>query len=282
MTIRRARSGVAMIVVAGLVGLPGAGDTIHAQDAIRMPGVSPLFHDPEATPVPFGPGERLEYQVKMGVFSVGDGYMAVEGVDTVRGHPSYHIRMGIQGGVLFAKVNDRYDSWMGTRDLVSRRYIRDIHEVNYKSRREFAIYPEERRWERVDADQGETMSTSEPLDEIAFLYFLRTLPLEVGDTYTLNRYFKDDGNPVVIKVLRRERKEVPAGTFNTIVVQPVIQTDGLFSEGGKAEVYFTDDAARNLVYLRSEIPVVGSVTLHLKSVRKGTRLNPAGPRSGGR
>lgn len=270
------------LAISALAGWPGATPPVHAQDSVTLPGLSPLFHDPAAVPVPFGPGERLEYQVKMGVFSVGDGYMAIQGVDTVRGHPSYHIRMGIQGGMWFAKVDDQYDSWLGTKDLVSRRYIRDIHEVNYKSRREFAIYPEERRWERVDADQADSMSTSQPLDEIAFLYFLRTLPLEVGETYTLNRYFKNDGNPVVIRVLRRERKEVPAGTFNTIVVQPVIQTDGLFSEGGKAEVYFTDDAARHLVYLRSEIPVVGSVTLHLKSVRKGSRLNPAGGRAGGR
>lgn len=271
--------GATLALVAVLGAGPGAGTAVQAQDAVEAPPVSPLFHDPEALPVPFGPGERLEYQVKMGVFSVGEGYMAVEGVEDVRGHPSYHIRMGIRGGVFFAKVNDRYDSWLGTHDLVSRRYIRDIHEVNYKSRREFAIYPEARRWERVDADQADTMSTSQPLDEIAFLYFLRTLPLEVGQTYTLDRYFKTDGNPVVIRVLRKERKEVPAGTFNTIVVQPIIQTDGLFSEGGKAEVYFTDDADRHLVYLRSEIPVVGSVTLHLRSVREGSPLNPAGSRA---
>ena len=40
---------------------------------------------------------------------------------------------------------------------------------------------------------------------------------------------------------------VPAGTFRTIVVQPVIQTRGLFSEGGRAEVYFTDDDRRLLI-----------------------------------
>ena len=264
-----------LTLIATMAAGPGAAGAIQAQDPVRVPEVAPLFHDPSSVAVPFGPGERLEYQVKLGVFSVGEGFMSVDGVEDVRGHPSYHIRMAIRGGMLFAKVNDRYDSWLGTQDLVSRRYIRDIHEVNYKSRREFAIYPEERRWERVDADQEGTMNTSQPLDEIAFIYYLRTLPLEVGKTYTLDRYFKEDGNPVVIKVLRRERKEVPAGTFNTIVVQPIIQTDGLFSEGGNAEVYLTDDADRHLVYLRSEIPVVGSVTLHLTSVREGTPLNPA-------
>ena len=273
--MRRPSRIIMLTLIAAMAAGPGAAGAIQAQDPVRVPEVAPLFHDPSAVAVPFGPGERLEYQVKLGVFSVGEGFMSIDGVEDVRGHPSYRIRMAIRGGMLFAKVNDKYDSWLGTQDLVSRRYIRDIHEVNYKSRREFAIYPEERRWERVDADQDGTMNTSQPLDEIAFIYYLRTLPLEVGKTYTLNRYFKEDGNPVVIKVLRRERKEVPAGTFNTIVVQPIIQTDGLFSEGGNAEVYLTDDADRHLVYLRSEIPVVGSVTLHLKGIREGTPLNPA-------
>jgi len=227
--------------------------------------------------VPFGPGERLEYQVKLGIISAGSGWIGVEGVDTTRGRQTYRLGMGISGGRLFLKVNDRYQSWLDTRTLVSRHFIRDVHEVRYKSYKEWAIYPEERRWDQLDdADEADTMSTSEPLDELAFLFWLRTLPLEVGETYTSHNYFKDDGNPVVIKVLRRERREVPAGEFNTIVVQPIIQTSGLFSQGGKAEVYLTDDADRHVVYLRSEVPLIGSITLHLKSIRRGTPL-PAVP-----
>ncbi len=271
--VRPARA-LLLAVVALLGPIPGTAEVARAQSQVTLPKVKPLSYDPSAVPVPFGPGERLIYDVKLGVFNVGEGYMELAGIDTVRGHPSYHIRMGLAGGLLFAKVDDKYDAWLGTRDLVSRHFIRDIHEVKYKSRREWEIYPEEHRWQRLDKPVEGTFTTDEPLDEISFLYYLRTLPLEVGKTYTLNRYFEDGGNPVVIKVLRRETKEVPAGTFNTIVVQPIIQTSGLFSQGGHAEVYLTDDDKRELVYLRSEIPVVGSVTLHLKSVREGVPLNP--------
>jgi hypothetical protein len=116
-----------------------------------------------------------------------------------------------------------------------------------------------------DSDERGTLPTNEPLDDLSFLFYARTLPLEVGDTYTINRYFKADGNPVVLKVLRKETIRVPAGTFNTVVVQPIIQTDGLFGQGGHAEVYFTDDARRLLVYLRSSVPIVGSLTLSLKA-----------------
>lgn len=221
--------------------------------------------------VPFQPGERLIYKVKLGVFNVGEGHMTVHGVEEVRGVPSYHVSMDLDGSAMFGtvQVHDRFHSWMDIRTLATRRFVKDIHEVNYKSFRSYEIYPEERRWERHENDEEGVTLSDVPLDEIAFVYFVRTLPLEVGETYTYDRYFKEDGNPVILKVLRRERKTVDAGTFDTIVVQPIIRTSGLFSEGGKAELYFTDDAERHLVYMRSEIPVVGSITLHLRSVESG-------------
>jgi len=199
----------------------------------------------------------------------------------VRGRKTYLLEMGIQGRLGPARVDDKYQSWLDVSTLASRRFVRDVHELSYKSRREWAIYPEEKRWERVDADQDGDTPSILPLDELAFVYYIRTLPLEVGETYTLNRYFQEDGNPVVVKVLRKEVKEVPAGTFNCIVVQPIIQTDGLFSQGGNAEIYFTDDEFRHVVYLRSEITGIASLTLHLKEVREGTPLNPPWSRASG-
>jgi hypothetical protein len=40
----------------------------------------------------------------------------------------------------------------------------------------------------------------------------------------------------------------------------------LFGQGGNAEVYFTDDAARTLVMLKSHVPVLGSLSLTLREV----------------
>ena len=285
----RVTIGLAMV---GWLVLPPALETLEAQSVAEEPTVTQdpsapvedslavardsllVAQDPLAVPVPFGPGERMEYQVKLGIFSAGEAYIAVEGLDTVRGHPTYRLSMGLEGGILFAKVNDTYQSWLDTRRLVSLRFVRDVHEVRYKAFREWMIFPEERRWELISADRAETMKTAEPLDELAFVFWLRTLPLQVGDTYTSDRYFLDDGNPVVIRVLRKERREVPAGEFDTIVVQPTFQTRGLFGQGGKAEIFLTDDPSHHIVYLRSEIPVVGSVTLHLRSALPGTPLNP--------
>lgn len=243
---------------------------------LELPATLEASAPPE---VPFRVGERLTYNVKLGWFNVGEGELAVLGVDTIRGAPSYHLSMALNASAMFGtvKVRDRFSSWLDVRTLASRRFIRDQHEHNYKSYREFEIYPDEQRWERSDEDKGGPTLSNRPLDEIAFLYWMRTLPLEVGESYTFEgKYFKEDGNPVVLKVLRREEKKTGAGTFNTIVVQPIIRTKGLFSEGGKAEVYLTDDEDRMIVYLRSEIPVVGSITLHLERIEGVSNRNSDG------
>jgi hypothetical protein len=67
--------------------------------------------------------------------------------------------------------------------------------------------------------------------------------------------------------LRRETVRVPAGSFETIVVRPILRTRGLFAEGGEAEVYLSDDANRIPVLIRSRVPVVGSLTMLLRSYR---------------
>lgn len=227
--------------------------------------------------VPFGPGERASYQVRVGILGgVGNGTMEVVGVEDVRGHPSYNLRLTIKGGVPFYRVDTRLESWLDAVKLVSRRFEQDQKEGKYKRHRIFEFFPEEQRWERVNTDEAGELPTELPLDDVSFLYFVRTLPLEVGQTYTFPRYFKEDGNPVILKVLRKETVSVPVGTFETIVVQPIIKTSGLFGDGGRAEVYFTDDDQRILVQMKSRVPVLKSLNLVLESYVPGKQVAGAG------
>lgn len=221
---------------------------------------------------PYGPGEKAEYQVKLGAVSVGSGTMEVLGMENVNGSRTYHTRLHVKGGVPLARVDTRMDSWIDVQGLFSRRFEQDQHELRFERHRIFDFNPERRTYALRGTDETGRIPTNRPLDDLSFLYYARTLPLKVGDSYTIHRYFKDDGNPVVLNVLRRETITVPAGTFHTVVVQPIIQTDGLFGQGGRAEVFFTDDDRRILVHLRSRVPVVGSLNLSLRTYEPGTRI----------
>jgi hypothetical protein len=231
--------------------------------------------DSLAAPAPFGPGEHLVYRVKLGWFNVGRGSLTVEGVEDVRGNHTYRAAMTMNGRATFFRIDDKYTTWFDTRLLQSWRFIRD-YRGTYTSFRHYEFYPERDQWDREDNDEFGPMSTDTPLDDISFVYFLRTLPLEVGQTYTFDRYFRQEGNPVVVRVLRKDRRKTDAGEFNTIVVSPSFQSEGLFADGGNAELHFTDDERRILVYMRVDMPrVPGSLTLHLQSIQEGFPLEPA-------
>ncbi len=232
--------------------------------------------DPFAAPAPFGPGERLVYKVKVGIFNVGEGYMSVVGLDEHDQNPVYRIQMEIEGSLGPAKVDDTYQSWFDVSTLQTWRYARDVNQVGYSSYRHWQFFPDRMTWERQDepANIGD-LGSALPIDEIAFIYFVRTLPLEVGKTYSFNRYFKEDGNPVTVHVERRERREVEGVWYDTIVLRPEIRTDGLFGQGGKAEIHLTDDERRVPVYVKSDIPKFpGSLTLHLRTIQMGQPLHP--------
>jgi len=230
--------------------------------------------DSLAAPAPFGPGEHLVYRVKLGWFNVGRGSLTVEGVEDVRGNTTYRAAMTMNGRATFFKIDDKYTTWFDTRRLQSWRFIRD-YKGTYTSFRHYEFYPERDQWDREDNDEFGPMLTDTPLDDISFVYFLRTLPLNVGDVYTYDRYFREEGNPVQVRVLRKDRRETDAGEFNTIVVSPSFRSDGLFAEGGNAELHFTDDERRILVYMKVDMPrVPGSLTLHLQSIQEGFPINP--------
>lgn len=202
--------------------------------------------------------------MKYGFIHAGDATLQVIGADEVRGAPALHARFTVSGGTRFYKVADDYETWFDPRSLASLRYVQHVDEGRYRANRDFEIYPAQRTFS--ENGKPPEPSVADPLDEASFIYFLRTIPLEPGKTYDFDRYFRPDRNPVRVIVLRRERITVPAGTFNTVVVRPVIKAKGLFAEGGQAEVWLTDDSSRTMVQMRSHLPI-GSLSLYLTGVR---------------
>lgn len=216
--------------------------------------------------LPFGDKERLEYQVKYGFLGVGSAVLEVLGLDSIRGAPAVHATFTVKGGIRIYRVNDMYESWFDPESYSTLRAVQNIDEGSYDRQRNFEFFPDRKMLS--ENGKPETPTVDDPLDEASFLFFLRSIPLEVGRTYEFARYFRPDKNPVRVEVVRRERVKVPAGEFNAIVVRPVIKTSGIFGEGGRAEVWFSDDSTRTLLQLKSALKF-GSLNLYLRNRRPG-------------
>jgi hypothetical protein len=234
-----------------------------AQEDPRRPAAAVPAPEPAPSAVPFPVGERLVYAARMGVFSVGQASMEVAGLDTVRGAESVHLRFHIEGGALWYHLNQTLESWVGRADFRSRRFVNQTEEKGKSWGHDFAIFPDSGFYREAGHDTSRA-TVPDPLDDAAFLYWIRTVPLEIGRTYEYQRYFRPERNPVIVQVLGRDRVNVAGRKWNAIVLSPKIPNGGgIFAERAEARMWLSDDRDRIMLGLQSKFSF-GMVTLKLK------------------
>jgi hypothetical protein len=222
---------------------------------------------PAMAPVPFAVGEELVFHATFGVFPAGSARMRVEGIELIRGRPAYHVVFAVDGGIPFFRVHDRYESWIDVQTLSSLRHKQIISEGRYHRNTTYEIFPERAEYQKND--EPARPSVSDPLDDGSFIYAVRVANIRAGETRTDDRYFQPDRNPVVLTGVREDTVTVGAGTFIATVVRPTIKTSGIFSENGEAQVWFSNDAQRLPVQLKTRFAKF-SLTLSLESVTTGS------------
>jgi hypothetical protein len=220
----------------------------------------------------FGPGERLVFSVRYGPIKAGTGILAVVDTSRVGTRRCYHLlseAFSSETFSVFFKVVDRVESYMDVERLHSLRFEKHLREGDFKADRE------------VDFDQEAHTATYDngkvydippnARDALAALYYVRSLPLKVGESVYVDSHTNEKNYPLEVKVLRRETVTVDAGTFDCIVTEPILRVTGIFKHRGTLTVWLTDDEHRIPVLMKSKI-AIGSVSAVLKEVTLGTPL----------
>jgi hypothetical protein len=254
----------AFAVRAGAQSAPHFAEAPHAVASAAL--TPPPARSVRFAPVPFAVGEELIYRATFGGLPAGSARMRVDGVEVIRGRPAYHVVFAIDGGIPFFRVHDRYESWIDVETLASLRHVQQISEGRYKRHTTYEIFPERAAYK--EGNDSLQASVSHPLDDGSFIYAARVAGVKPGEKRVDDRYFRPDRNPVVFTGLRREAVSVGAGTFAATVVKPTIRANGLFSENGDAEVWFSEDAARYPLLVKTRFAKF-SLTLSLQSITPG-------------
>ena len=214
------------------------------------------------TPPPFTIGETLQYDAKLGYFPVGTATVAVSRTAKERGMAAYVFTLAGQGGPPGWRVRYDLTSWVESRRFNSLRFHRRLLQGGKLDEHEYLILPDSGRYREVGA-AGDWVAPPEPLDELAFLYFLRSTPLQPGRSYSYSRYFRTGYNPVQVKVASaRESVALPDGRNAASLVVEVT------SRGMTIRAWLTDDARRLPIQLEVPLPF-GVVSLQLTGVQEG-------------
>jgi len=214
----------------------------------------------------FAAGEKLLFSVEYFGLSAGFATLSVEPgpvrygrptwrlVATARTHPAFE---------WFFKVRDRIVSILDAGGLFSWQYEKHLREGSYAND-SVILYDQLHR--QVIKDEGRTVVPAQPWtqDVLSEFYFFRSQNPAVGETVSIP-VVADDGKAyeVLVKVLRRERVNVPAGSFQCLVVEPALKFEGLFQQKGQVNIWLTDDVRKVPVLIKSKI-IIGTIDIVLR------------------
>jgi hypothetical protein len=215
-----------------------------------------------APPVP----ERLTYDLSWLGIPIGSASQEIsdeKGVRRIVSHASSNAWLSS-----FYPVDDRTETLLspvGPFPGTVRSYRMVFREGGWQRDREI-VFDAERRiarfHDRVSGERTEIPYEPPLFDVYGSFYHVRSLPLEVGKSCRLSILDGRQVRRIEVRVLRRERVTVPAGTFDTIVVQPVVAQEGIFERKRGITIWLTDDDRRVPVKARTKVKV-GSVTAEL-------------------
>ena len=217
----------------------------------------------QESPLPFAIGERLEYVGRVRGIS-GRGSMWVDGPVLVRGISTYELHFDFTARVGPMSVTQRTVSWLDPERMAVMRFAKYERHLLARHQEDVELFPSERRWLAKDGESGES-PTDAPLDELSFIYFIRTLPLGVDSTFSFSRHFDAQRSPTTVRVLGHEEIATAAGSFGTTVVEMRVRDPEHYRGEGTIRFSISDDRCRIPVRIESTIPDAGTVVLTLAS-----------------
>jgi hypothetical protein len=219
----------------------------------------------ESAALPFSVGEKLKYEVSIAKGGkVGTATMWIEGPVDVRGVSTYLLRFDSRIRIAFLTAVSSSSSWFDPLRRSSLRFLK--HERNPLARDDESVdlYPDQKQWKSADGGIGESPS-SMPLDELSFMYFIRTLPMTAGATYRFERHFDAARNPIIVTAIRRDMIPTPIGELRVILVEMRVRDPRHYKGEGVIRIHLTDDECRLPARIESTMPVVGTAILTIAS-----------------
>jgi len=234
----------------------------------------------------FRPGERLTFILKWTIIPAGEAVLEVLPKEHMAGIDAYHFVLTARSNAFvdaFYMVRDRIDAWADSGMRQSLLYRKKQHEGS--TRRDITVSFD---WEEMTVQYVNHGEAREPIpitvgtfDPLSIFYWSRSANLVAGGR--IQRSVTDGKKHVmgVADVVRRETVTVPAGTFDTFLIEPdLAHVGGVFekSPDAKIQLWVSADYRRLPVKLKSKV-VVGSFSGELVSLTGAGPL-PSGDHSG--
>ncbi|MGE5313253.1 MAG: DUF3108 domain-containing protein [Acidobacteriota bacterium] len=214
----------------------------------------------------FGVGERLVFDMKYGFIKAGESIMSIPAYEWVEGNKTMKVQFEVRSSPTFSfifEVIDRYETYLDVKGTFPWRFEQHIKEGKYK--RDFsAIFDQKEHVAKTT--EGNFPIPPYVHDILSAFYYARTLDYtksRPGEKIMLQNFYGNKTYPLAVKFIGRQSIEVNAGTFNCIIVEPLVQEGGLFKSEGRILLWMTDDERKMPVQVQTKV-LIGSITAELR------------------
>ena len=130
-------------------------------------------------------------------------------------------------------------------------------EVTFDQLKHTAVYVDHIGGEKKDIDLR-----NDVFDPLSGFYYVRVSKLEVGKSVYVDILDNKKLWNVEVQVLRKEKIKTVLGSFETIVIKPLMKSEGIFNRKGDMYIWLTDDDKRLPVKVSTKV-AVGNVVATL-------------------
>jgi hypothetical protein len=228
----------------------------------------------------FDLGEKLEYRVHYGMINAAEASMEISDQVVYRNNrPCYKVDVwGRSVGLfdLITRINDNWGTYIDTAAIVPHGFYRILEEGRY------------RKFEYVDFDHDSNeaittildKTTKEPRertvtsvpenvqDMVSGYYFIRTLDfskMKEGEVISIHAFFDVEQYDFKVKYLGKETLRTKIGKFRTVVLQPLLPKNDLFTGEDAIRIWISDDSNKIPLKVKASM-FVGAVEIDIKSI----------------
>jgi len=229
----------------------------------------------------FTAGEVLKFRVHWGPLNAAEAVMQIsDKYYNVNGRSCYKIDIyGSTTGLadMMVRVRDNWGAYVDTASILPQKAYRYIEEGKY------------RKNEMIQFDHGDDVATVLRLDKqtrklkekenfevpdnildiVGGYYYLRTLDFsgyKKGDNVDVKGFFDDEIYNLKIRYLGKEELKTKLGTFNSIVIAPIIPDNDFFSGSEPIKVWVSDDKNKVPLKISAELGI-GALEIDIKEMK---------------
>jgi hypothetical protein len=214
----------------------------------------------------FGLGERLVYDVGYSFITAGEAVFSIPSIEMVNGHECYQVVFTVKSTPTFSffyKVEDRYETMIDKKGIFPWRFTQRVREGKYKY--DFTAQFDQLN-NKATTNDGQYTIPPYVHDIVSAMFFFRTMDFSKsrpGEKVFLENFYKNKTYQLAVKFLGYQQISVDAGTFNCVLVEPLIMEGGLFKSEGRIIIWMTNDERKIPVKVSTKV-VVGSIDSELR------------------